>query len=64
MAHQTAIFAGPWVTSVGGTTGDPEVAAGLSGGGFSTLFPRPGYQFDAVGDFFQNYGHIHAGLYK
>ncbi|KAH9013722.1 peptidase S8/S53 domain-containing protein [Lactarius hengduanensis] len=35
----------PYLTAVGGTGGhDPEVAAPLSGGGFSDHFPRPVYQ--------------------
>ncbi|KAH9168821.1 subtilisin-like protein [Lactarius sanguifluus] len=38
----------PWVTSVGGTMGYPEVAAPLSSGGFSNVFARPVYQADAV----------------
>ncbi|KAH9170391.1 subtilisin-like protein [Lactarius sanguifluus] len=44
----------PWVTSVGwNTTGyNPEVAASLSGGGFSMYFPRPPYQNNAVPTFF------------
>ncbi|KAI9447256.1 subtilisin-like protein [Lactarius psammicola] len=42
----------PWVTTVGGTTDGltfegPEVAASLSGGGFSNHFPRPDYQDEA-----------------
>ena len=43
-------FAGPWITSVGGTTSllIPEVAANLSMGGFSILFPHPEYQEAAV----------------
>ncbi|KAF8263390.1 subtilisin-like protein [Lactarius quietus] len=49
----------PFVTSVGGTQGgmaknDPEVAASFSGGGFSTIFPRPPYQEDAVPDYLDN----------
>ena len=64
VAHQTAIFTGPWVTSVGGTTGNPEVAASLSGGGFSTYFPYPMYQFDAVDQYLQNHGGNHASRYK
>ena len=42
-------FAGPWVTSVGGTYNFPEVASELSGGGFSESFERPEYQRNAVG---------------
>jgi hypothetical protein len=44
-------FAGPYVTSVGGTTGlasDSEVASDFSGGGFSKLYPTPQYQRSAV----------------
>ncbi|KAH9167585.1 subtilisin-like protein [Lactarius sanguifluus] len=55
----------PWVTSVGGTTGhDPEVAASLSGGGFSIYFPRLPYQADAISTFLQNFGDKHSGLYN
>ena len=42
-------FAGPWVSSVGGTRCQhPEVATPRSGGGFSNFFERPLYQKDAV----------------
>ncbi|KAH9167583.1 subtilisin-like protein [Lactarius sanguifluus] len=55
----------PWVTSVGGTTGhDPEVAASLSGGGFSIYFPRQPYQANAVSTFLQYFGDKHSGLYN
>ncbi|KAH9013551.1 subtilisin-like protein [Lactarius pseudohatsudake] len=55
----------PWVTSVGGTTGhDPEVAASISGGGFSNYFPRQPYQANAVSTFLQNFGDKHRGLYN
>ncbi len=41
LTHHHA-FVGPWVTSVGSTTGDnPEIAAKISGGGFSNYFLRP-----------------------
>ncbi|KAH8987024.1 subtilisin-like protein [Lactarius akahatsu] len=55
----------PWVTSVGGTTGyNPEIAASLSGGGFSVLFPRPSYQNNAVPPFLLNLGRQYNGLYN
>jgi len=38
----------PYVTTVGGTLGFPEVAAPFSGGGFSNYFARPSYQDEAV----------------
>lgn len=58
-------FAGPAVTSVGGTTGrDPEVAASLSGGGFSNYFDRPPYQMRAVSKYLQQFGNAYQGLYK
>jgi len=39
----------PWVTVVGGTTGNrPEEAWSGSGGGFSSIFGRPSYQNDTV----------------
>jgi len=43
---------------------DPEVAASLSGGGFSKYFVRERYQDDAVVRFFQNVGGLHYGLYN
>ncbi|KAH9012242.1 subtilisin-like protein [Lactarius deliciosus] len=55
----------PWVTSVGGTTGhDPEVAASISGGGFSIYFRRPPYQADAIPTFLQHLGDKHSGHYN
>ncbi|KAH9159723.1 subtilisin-like protein [Lactarius sanguifluus] len=54
----------PWVTSVGGTTGRPEVAAPFSSGGFSNVFKRPDYQTDAVLGFFRQLGNQHSGLYN
>ena len=58
-------FAGPWVTSVGGTTGyNPEGAASLSGGGFSVFFPQPPYQDVAVPTFLQNLGSQYYDFYK
>ncbi|KAH9159751.1 subtilisin-like protein [Lactarius sanguifluus] len=56
---------GPYVTAVGGTTMfDPEVAASLSGGGFSEYFPRPGYQQQAVSTFLDHLGPQYSGLYN
>ncbi|KAF8263760.1 peptidase S8/S53 domain-containing protein [Lactarius quietus] len=53
----------PYVTIVGGTTGGMgetdqglEVAAKLSGGGFSNYFARPPYQDEAVPEFLQQLG--------
>ncbi|KAH9000630.1 subtilisin-like protein [Lactarius hatsudake] len=47
----------PYLTTVGGTTDyDPEVAAPLSGGGFSDHFPRPVYQDVAVSAFLERQG--------
>ncbi|KAH8979053.1 subtilisin-like protein [Lactarius hatsudake] len=54
----------PWVTSVGGTMGRPEVAAPFSTGGFSNVFKRPDYQTDAVLGFFQQLGNQYSGLYN
>ncbi|KAH9030352.1 subtilisin-like protein [Lactarius pseudohatsudake] len=54
----------PYVTSVGGTTGNPEVAAGLSGGGFSNHFPRPKYQDYDIPSFLEQLGSKHDGLYN
>ncbi|KAH9173778.1 peptidase S8/S53 domain-containing protein [Lactarius sanguifluus] len=47
----------PYITAVGGTTSFmPEVAASLSGGGFSEYFMRPEYQQQAVSTFFDHLG--------
>ncbi|KAH9053379.1 peptidase S8/S53 domain-containing protein [Lactarius vividus] len=55
----------PYLTAVGGTTGyDPEVAAPLSGGGFSDYFPRPAYQDVAVSAFLERQGTQYSGLYN
>jgi tripeptidyl-peptidase I len=57
-------LAGPFVTSVGGTTSNPEVAAPLSRGGFSLIFPRESYQEAAVIPFLKQLGTDYSGLYK
>ncbi|KAH9040828.1 subtilisin-like protein [Lactarius hengduanensis] len=55
----------PYVTAVGGTTGlEPEVAASLSGGGFSDIFKRPDYQEQAVTEFLQHLGNQYQGKYN
>ena len=46
--------ASPYVTAVGGTTGGPEEAVGLSSGGFSNRYPRPSWQQDAVAEYLAN----------
>ncbi|KAH9168156.1 subtilisin-like protein [Lactarius sanguifluus] len=54
----------PYLTSVGGTTRDsPEVAASISGGGFSGYFERPPYQANAVPPFLQTLGDKYRGYY-
>ncbi|KAH8995261.1 peptidase S8/S53 domain-containing protein [Lactarius hatsudake] len=55
----------PYVTAVGGTTSfSPEVAASLSGGGFSEFFARPGYQQPVVSTFLDVLGQQYSGLYN
>ncbi|KAF8267104.1 subtilisin-like protein [Lactarius quietus] len=59
----------PYVTTVGGTTGgmtneNPEVAASISGGGFSNYFFSPPYQKKAVDTFLRNLGNTYAGNYN
>ncbi|KAF8263243.1 peptidase S8/S53 domain-containing protein [Lactarius quietus] len=60
----------PWVTSVGGTSLrtdvklEDEVAAELSGGGFSSHFLRQEYQDILVPDFLEKLGSEYAGLYN
>jgi hypothetical protein len=64
-------FAGPWVTSVGGTMKEyPEIGSKISGGGFSRHFERPAYQDVAVNAFLQKLQtgdpeeDPYSGLYK
>ncbi|KAH9054780.1 subtilisin-like protein [Lactarius vividus] len=55
----------PYLTTVGGTTDfDPEVAAPLSGGGFSDHFLRPVYQDVAVSAFLERQGTQYSGLFN
>ncbi|KAH8982266.1 subtilisin-like protein [Lactarius akahatsu] len=54
----------PYVTSVGGTTGNPEVAVSFSGGGFSNHFPRPRYQQVAVPTYLERLGSQYDGMYN
>ncbi|KAI9453962.1 subtilisin-like protein [Lactarius psammicola] len=59
----------PYVTSVGGTTSikpevEVEVAAKISGGGFSNYFPRPRYQANVVPTFLEKLGEKYDGLYN
>ncbi|KAH9020537.1 tripeptidyl peptidase I, isoform CRA_e [Lactarius deliciosus] len=59
------VFAGSYLTAVGGTTEyDPEVAAPLSGGGFSDYCPRPVYQDVAMSAFLERQGTQYSGLYN
>ena len=57
-------FAGPFVTSVGGTTGIPEVASSFSGGGFSWFFSVEDYQKDEVNAFLLNLGDKYRNRYE
>lgn len=53
------------MTVVGATTQiKPEIAASLSGGGFSRFFPIPAYQAKAVSGYLKGIGSMYAGLYK
>ncbi|KAH9051099.1 peptidase S8/S53 domain-containing protein [Lactarius vividus] len=55
----------PYVTAVGGTTSfNPEVAASLSGGGFSEYFVRPSYQQQAISTYLDNLGQQYSSLYN
>ncbi|KAJ7259960.1 family S53 protease [Mycena haematopus] len=54
-----------FITSVGGSTGlPPQVAAPLSGGGFSNFFPIPDYQASDVTIYLASMGDKYAGLYN
>ncbi|KAJ7466252.1 family S53 protease-like protein [Mycena galericulata] len=55
----------PFITSVGGSTGlPPQVAASLSGGGFSNYFPTPAYQAADVAAYLASIGSEYSGLYN
>ena len=43
---------------------NPEVAASLSGGGFSKYFSRPAYQDGPVSAYLQSIDSMYSGLYK
>jgi len=43
---------------------NPEVAANLSGGGFSNYFSRPDYQDTAVSAYLSSIGGMYSGLYN
>ncbi|KAH9053076.1 peptidase S8/S53 domain-containing protein [Lactarius vividus] len=61
----TTVSQVPTVTSIGGTmSSNPEVAAGLSGGGFSNYFGRPAYQNVVVPAFLQSLGSQYDGMYN
>jgi tripeptidyl-peptidase I len=56
---------GPFVTTVGATTGaKEEVAANFSGGGFSNYFAIPDYQTGAVAGFLKALGSTNKGQFK
>ena len=67
VAHRIFVinFAGPYVTSVGGTTGMPaEVASSFSGGGFSRYFGVEKYQrYDSIA-YVLTLGDEHVNRYK
>jgi tripeptidyl-peptidase-1 len=57
-------LAGPYVTTVGGTTKIPEVAISFSGGGFSNYFAQPTWQTTAVKKYITSFGTTSSTLYK
>ena len=54
----------PFVTTVGGTFGIPEVGASFTGGGFSRYFAQPAYQKLAVDGFLTRLEGKYNGLFK
>jgi len=54
----------PFVTSVGSTSGVPEVGASFSGGGFSDVFGIPSYQTAAVQQYLSLIGTENEGLFN
>ncbi|KZP29310.1 family S53 protease [Athelia psychrophila] len=62
--HPTFPSSCPFVTSVGGTTGFPETAAALSGGGFSNIFAPAAYQKPYIAAYLKELGSTNAGRYN
>ncbi|KAF8264651.1 peptidase S8/S53 domain-containing protein [Lactarius quietus] len=65
--HIVIGFKGPYVTAVGGTKQqetETEIAAELSGGGFSFYFPRPPYQDAAVPPYIKSIGDQYQDFYN
>ncbi|KAJ7806655.1 family S53 protease [Mycena olivaceomarginata] len=54
----------PWVTSVGATRNVVEIAAFLSSGGFSNVFPVPSYQAADTAAYMAQLGSTYQGLYN
>ncbi|KAJ6613214.1 family S53 protease-like protein [Mycena sp. CBHHK59/15] len=54
----------PYVTSVGATRNIHEIAAGLSSGGFSNVFPAPSYQAVDTAAYVAQLGSTYQGMYS
>ncbi|KAJ6508106.1 family S53 protease [Mycena vulgaris] len=54
----------PYVTSIGATRNIPEIAAQLSSGGFSNIFPAPSYQTADTAAYVTQLGSTYQGLYN
>ncbi|KAJ7686646.1 family S53 protease-like protein [Mycena rosella] len=54
----------PYITSVGATRNIPEIATGLSSGGFSNIFPAPSYQAADTAAYITQLGSTYQGLYN
>ncbi|KAJ7699851.1 peptidase S8/S53 domain-containing protein, partial [Mycena metata] len=54
----------PWVTSVGATRNVVEIAAFLSSGGFSNVFPAPSYQAADTAAYLAQLGLTYQGMYN
>ncbi|KAF7368229.1 Family S53 protease [Mycena venus] len=54
----------PWVTSVGATRNVVEIAAFLSSGGFSNVFPAPSYQAADTAAYVAQLGSTYQGMYN
>ncbi|KAK5988017.1 Tripeptidyl-peptidase sed2 [Cladobotryum mycophilum] len=65
--YLSGIFPGscPWVTAVGATNRtNPETVATFSGGGFSTVYPAPIWQRNAVDGFLNTLGNKYNGYFN